>query len=198
MDLKDIRKKRNGMLFENLTDNNHKVVRTVGLYVDLPNLYATMKDKGSFPRLEELIAVSRSLGDLLIAKIYTTIRSSSKNSSILGLERMGYTVVPRFVPDADYGLRKDIDTFLAVDAVNDSLTMSLDILIVASNDSDFAPLMRVARKAGVTTVAIVSSHEEAKLLAESATVYLEGIWSDSENEVNQTRDVRFPVLEVVE
>lgn len=198
MDLKDIRKKRNGMLFGNLTDNNHKVVRTVGLYVDLPNLYATMKDKGSFPRLEELIAVSRSLGDLLIAKIYTTIRSSSKNSSILGLERIGYTVVPRFVPDADYGLRKDIDTFLAVDAVNDSLTMSLDILIVASNDSDFAPLMRVARKAGVTTVAIVSSHEEAKLLAESATVYLEGIWSDSENEVNQTRDVRFPVLEVVE
>ena len=80
MDLKDIRIKRNGRVFGSITDNNYEVIRRVGLFVDLPNLYATMRDKGSFPNLDKLLVVSRSLGDLVIAKCYTTINGLKSSS----------------------------------------------------------------------------------------------------------------------
>ncbi len=179
METKEIMKMRNSNKVDSLTNCNTRPLPRVGLYVDYPNLYATMKGKGSSPELDKLLAVSRSLGDLIFAKCYITIYSDSYNPSILGLERIGYTVIPRFVPDTDYGKRKDIDTFLAVDAVSDLLINNVDILIIASNDSDFLPVMKVARENGKIAVAMVSSHDEAKLLSESATVYIEGMWNES-------------------
>lgn len=179
MESKEIMRMRNKNKMCSLTSGNILPMPRVGLYVDYPNLYATMRDKGSQPDLEKLLAVSQSLGNLIFAKYYTTIHTDFYNSSILGLERIGYTIIPRFVPDTDYGLKKDIDTFLAVDAVTDLLENKLDILIIASNDSDFSPVMKLTREKGKVAVAMVSRHDEAKLISESATVYIEGAWGKS-------------------
>lgn len=176
MDPKAIMRMRNKNKISSLTGGKTWPLFRVGLYVDLPNLYAIMKNKGSVPNFDQLMVVSQSLGDLIFANCYTTMYTDYNNPSIIGLERIGYTVIPRFVPNTDYGIKKDIDTFLAVDAVVDLLVNKLDILIIASNDSDFLPVMKVTKETGKVAVAMVSSHDEAKLLSESATVYLEGIW----------------------
>lgn len=176
MDPKAIMRMRNKNKISSLSDGKAWPPFRVGLYVDMPNLYAIMKNKGSVPNFDQLMVVSQSLGDLIFANCYTTMHTNYNNPSIIGLERIGYTVIPRFVPDTDYGIKKDIDTFLAVDALVDLLVNKLDILIIASNDSDFLPVMKVTKETGKVAIAMVSSHDEAKLLSESATVYLEGIW----------------------
>ena len=197
METKAIMRMRNKNKISSLASGTVWPLPRVGLYVDYPNLYATMKSKGSQPDLDKLLAVSQSLGDLIFAKCYTTIYSGFYNSSILGLERIGYTVVPRFVPDTDYGMKKDIDTFLAVDAVADLLVNKVDILIIASNDSDFSPVLKLDRETGKVAVAMVSSHDEAKVLSESATVYIEGIWyKSSDSAENSETDVQI-VHEVI-
>jgi uncharacterized LabA/DUF88 family protein len=194
---KAIMRMRNKRKLSSLNETKTWPIFRVGLYVDMPNLYAVMKNKGSIPNLDRLMVVSQSLGDLIFAKCYTTMHTDYYNHSIIGLERIGFTVIPRFVPNTDYGIKKDIDTFLVVDAVVDLLVNKLDILIIASNDSDFLPVMKLARKIGKVSIAMVSSHDEAKLLSESATVYLEGIWckpkanniENNETEIQKVEEV---------
>ena len=192
---KAILRMRNMNKLRSLNDGAMWPLFRVGLYVDMPNLYAIMRNKGSIPNLEELIVVSQSLGDLIFAKCYTTIHTDYHKHSIIGLERMGYTVIPRFVPNTDYGIKKDIDTFLAVDAVRDLLINKLDILIIASNDSDFLPVMKLTREVGKVSIAMVSSHDEAKLLSEFATVYLEGIWCKSKDDTIENNNAEIEVVE---
>ena len=67
MESKEIMRMRNKNKMCSLTSGNILPMPRVGLYVDYPNLYATMRDKGSQTDLEKLLAVSQSLGNLIFA-----------------------------------------------------------------------------------------------------------------------------------
>ncbi|MEM0136447.1 MAG: NYN domain-containing protein [Thermoplasmatales archaeon] len=187
--------RRNKNLIDSLMEGTNRRIRRVALYIDFPNLYAIMKEKDSFPNLEKVITIARSLGNLVFAKCYTVVHKKQNHvSSYLWLERLGYSVIPRFVPDNDYGIKKDIDTFLAVDAIVSLLECDIDIILIASNDSDFLPVMTAAREFSRIAVALVSSHDEAKLIAESATVYLEGIWNEPTGSYSGNENLNIPPM----
>ena len=89
---------------------------------------------------------------------------------------MGFDIITRLTPENEIGDRKDIDCLLLVDYIKSIYTSNLDIMIIASDDSDYAPAIREAKRMGITCIAIVSSHSKAKIIANTSTIYLTNLF----------------------
>lgn len=83
-------------------------------------------------------------------------RQGKRMKRYFELMKNGYECV--FLPmqmneaEGDRNKEKGIDVALTVAAMNLILTDKLDIMVLVSNDSDYAPLLHNARKHGVRTV----------------------------------------------
>ena len=141
---------------------SNPIEKTV-LFIDGPNLHATVKTLGFDLDYKKLLDEFRSRGNLLRALYYTAIVEDQEFSSIRPLvdwlDYNGYQVVTKsakeFVDDA--GRRKvkgNMDIELAVDAME--LAPHVDRMVLFSGDGDFRSLVESVQRRGVR-VTVVSS-----------------------------------------
>lgn len=111
----------------------------VALFVDGPNVL-----RGEFDvDLQDLRSVAAEMGRLRLARLYLDDNASS--GLIQAGEANGFDV--RVTSG-------DVDVKMAVDATAAIFTEEIDLLAIASRDTDFKPVVELANRAGIRTVAI--------------------------------------------
>ena len=137
----------------------------VALFIDGPNLYATVKALGFGVDFSKLLAVFRERCRLLRALYFTTVQEGDEVASVRPLvdwlEYNGYTLVTKPVPE--YGDREDgrrhrgnMHVELAVYAMQ--LAESVDHLVFVTGDGDFRSLVASLRRQG-KRVTVISTLE---------------------------------------
>jgi uncharacterized protein (TIGR00288 family) len=112
---------------------------TVALFVDGPNV---LRDEFDVD-LDDVRAAAEDLGQVTVARLY--LDEHATPGLIQAAEARGFEVTVT---------SGDVDVKLAVDATEFAVTEGLDVLAVASRDTDFKPVLETAAKHGVRTVAI--------------------------------------------
>ena len=111
----------------------------VGLFVDGPNV---LRDEFDVD-LDDLRAIAAEDGPLGITRLYLDEHATPK--LIQAAEARGYDVVTT---------SGDVDVRMAVDATAAVADGVIDVLVVASRDADFKPVLEHAAREGAKTVAI--------------------------------------------
>ena len=125
---------------------------TVGLFVDGPNVLRSEFDVD----LDEVRAVAAEAGRLAVRRLY--LDEHATPGLIQAAEARGFEV--RVTSG-------DVDVKLAVDAT--AAISDLDVLAVASRDTDFKPVLEHAARQGVATLAIApGTHGRSDALRNAA------------------------------
>ena len=111
----------------------------VGVFVDGPNVFRSEFDVD----LDDLRAIAREEGTVAVARVY--VDENASPGLIQAAEARGFEVVTT---------SGDVDVRLAVEAVESSTAGQFDTLVVVSRDTDFKPVLEVAAKRGLRTVAV--------------------------------------------
>ena len=111
----------------------------VGIYVDGPNVFRSEFDVD----LDDLRAIARGEGVVAVSRVYVDENASA--GLIQAAEARGFEVATT---------SGDVDVRLAVDAVESGTASQFDTLVVVSRDTDFKPVLEVAAKRGLRTVAV--------------------------------------------
>ncbi|GAD53174.1 hypotheical conserved protein [Halarchaeum acidiphilum MH1-52-1] len=111
----------------------------VALFVDGPNV---LRDEFDVD-LDDVLAAAREEGRLVVSRLY--LDEHATPGLIQAGEARGYDV--RVTSG-------DVDVKLAVDATELVLSEHVDLLAVASRDTDFKPVLEKANENGVATLAI--------------------------------------------
>ena len=111
----------------------------VGLFVDGPNVLRSEFDVD----LDEVRTIGESYGPLAATRLY--LDENDSPGLIQAGEARGFEVVTT---------SGDVDVRLAVDATEAVVAGRIDVLVVASRDTDFKPALEVAARKGVRTVAL--------------------------------------------
>jgi len=111
----------------------------VGLFVDGPNVLRSEFDVD----LDELRHIAAEEGELALTRLYLDEHATPE--LIQAAEARGFDVVTT---------SGDVDVRLAVDATTAVVDGTIDVLVVASRDADFKPVVERAAREGVRTVAI--------------------------------------------
>ncbi|MFB6150870.1 MAG: NYN domain-containing protein [Haloarculaceae archaeon] len=112
----------------------------VGLFVDGPNV---LRDEFDVD-LDDLRAAAGEHGRLAFARLY--LDEHATPGLIQAAEARGFAVVTT---------SGDVDVKLGVDATAAAAEGDLDVLAVASRDTDFKPVLEAAAERGLRTVALV-------------------------------------------
>ena len=112
---------------------------TVALFVDGPNVLREEFDVD----LDDVREVAERQGRLTAARLY--LDEHATPGLIQAAEARGYEVTVT---------SGDVDVKLAVDATEFALGDRVDVLAVASRDTDFKPVLEKAARNGVRTVAV--------------------------------------------
>ena len=111
----------------------------VGVFIDGPNVFRSEFNVD----LDDLRAIAREEGTVAVARVY--VDENASPGLIQAAEARGFEVVTT---------SGDVDVRLAVDAVESSTAGQFDTLVVVSRDTDFKPVLEVAAKRGLRTVAV--------------------------------------------
>jgi len=111
----------------------------VGLFVDGPNVLRSEFDVD----LNEVRNIAAEYGPLALTRLY--VDQNASPGLIQAAEARGFEVRTT---------SGDVDVRLAVDATDAVASGQIDVLVVASRDTDFKPALEVAAREGVRTVAI--------------------------------------------
>lgn len=111
----------------------------VALFVDGPNV---LRDEFDVD-LDDVLAAAREEGRLVVSRLY--LDEHATPGLIQAGEARGYDV--RVTSG-------DVDVKLAVDATELVLSEHVDLIAVASRDTDFKPVLEKANENGVATLAI--------------------------------------------
>jgi uncharacterized protein (TIGR00288 family) len=126
----------------------------VGVFVDGPNVFRDEFDVD----LDDIRDVGRDRGDLVYSRIY--LDEHATPGLIQAAEARGFEVVVT---------SGDVDVKLAIDATEAVVDGTLDTLVVVSRDTDFKPVVELAGRYGVRTVAIApGEHGRSDALANAA------------------------------
>ncbi|WP_135824294.1 NYN domain-containing protein [Halorussus ruber] len=112
---------------------------TVALFVDGPNV---LRDEFDVD-LDDVREAAEELGQLVTTRLY--LDEHATPGLIQAAEARGFEVTVT---------SGDVDVKMAVDATEFALTEGLDVLAIASRDTDFKPVLEKAAHNGVRTVAI--------------------------------------------
>lgn len=140
--------------------------RRVALFVDYPNVISTAIHDNHFVNFHHLIEKASNHGNLVIARAYLS-SSTTITKGMIALQRAGFDVKIRPVPDTPWG-KKDIDTYMASDILEVAYERNVDLIAIASDDSDFVPIVRNVRAQGIKCIALVSDFRKASFLVSSA------------------------------
>jgi len=111
----------------------------VGCFVDGPNV---LREDFSVD-LDDVRDAASEEGPLAISRCY--LDENAPASLIQAAEARGFEVVVT---------SGDVDVRLAVDAMGSIGDGEIDVLALASRDTDFKPVLEAARRAGIRTVAL--------------------------------------------
>ncbi|EMA18059.1 MULTISPECIES: NYN domain-containing protein [Haloarcula] len=111
----------------------------VGLFVDGPNVLRSEFDVD----LDEVRDIAVEYGPMALTRLY--VDQNASPGLIQAAEARGFEVRTT---------SGDVDVRLAVDATDAVASGQIDVLVVASRDTDFKPALEVAAREGVKTVAI--------------------------------------------
>ncbi|WP_290815473.1 NYN domain-containing protein [Halovivax sp.] len=127
---------------------------SVGLFVDGPNVFREEFDVD----LDDLREAGRGFGRLAVGRLY--VDEHATPGLIQAAEARGFEVVVT---------SGDVDVKLAVDATALVAAGEVTVLVVASRDTDFKPVLEYAGRSGVETVAIApGSHGRSDALRNAA------------------------------
>jgi uncharacterized protein (TIGR00288 family) len=136
----------------------------VALFVDGPNV---LRDEFDVD-LDDVRDRAGEAGPLAVTRLY--VDEHATPSLMQAAEARGYDV--RVTSG-------DVDVKLAVDATELVLSEAVDVLAVASRDTDFKPVLEKANRAGVRTLAIApGEHGRSDALMNAAT---DSVVMDDEN-----------------
>ncbi|WP_458205540.1 NYN domain-containing protein [Haladaptatus sp. NG-SE-30] len=113
--------------------------RTIALFVDGPNV---LRDEFDVD-LDDIRAAGAHLGQLVVSRLY--LDEHATPGLIQAAEARGFEVLMT---------SGDVDVKLAIDATELALDEQVDVLAIASRDTDFKPVLEKAARNGVRTVAI--------------------------------------------
>lgn len=113
--------------------------RRVALLVDGPNVFRAEFDVD----LADLREVADARGRVTIARCYFDVDATP--GLLRAAEAHGFEVIVT---------SGDVDVRLAVDATGLAVDGAVDVLVVASRDMDFKPVLEAASRRGVRTVAV--------------------------------------------
>ncbi|WP_460923262.1 NYN domain-containing protein [Salinarchaeum chitinilyticum] len=119
--------------------NRGEVEPRVGLFVDGPNV---LREDFSVD-LDDVREAGSAHGPLAVSRCY--LDENAPASLIQAAEARGFEVVVT---------SGDVDVRLAVDATAAIGAGEIDVLALASRDTDFKPVLEAARKDGIRTVAL--------------------------------------------
>ena len=126
----------------------------VGLYVDGPNVLRSEFDVD----LDEVRTIGESYGPLAVTRLY--LDENASPGLVQAGEARGFEVVTT---------SGDVDVRLAVDATEAVASDRIDVLVIASRDTDFKPALEVAARKGVRTVALApGEHGKSDALQNAA------------------------------
>jgi len=129
--------------------------RRVGLFVDGPNVLRSEFDVD----LDELRTIAAEDGQLAVTRLY--LNEQAPAELVRAAEARGFEVVTTST---------DVDTRLAVDATEAATDGTIDVLVVVSRDADFKPVLELAARRGLETVAIApGAHGRSDALRNAAT-----------------------------
>lgn len=124
----------------------------VGLFVDGPNVLRSEFDVD----LDDVRAAADQNGKLAVTRLY--LDEHATPGLIQAAEARGYEVIMT---------SGDVDVKLAVDAT--ALLADLDVLAIASRDTDFKPVLEHAARRGLETLAIApGAHGRSDALQNAA------------------------------
>lgn len=130
--------------------------RRVGVFVDGPNVFRSEFDVDLDDVREA--AEQEGGGALAVTRLY--LDEHATPGLIQAAEAHGFEVVTT---------SGDVDVKLAVDATESAVTGGIDVLAVCSRDMDFKPVLEVAARYGVETVAIAPGvHGRSDALQQAA------------------------------
>jgi len=134
--LKDVRAQG-----KNLATGRRKMLK-VGVFVDISNLYFTVKKKFSGKKLDYLKFLKQCTGGqkLIHAFAYGAQEDDQASTFINCLKNFGYT--PKFKKPklvAPNVKKADWDVGITIDVIR--FLPRLDVVVIGSSDSDFAPLV---------------------------------------------------------
>ncbi|MBX0324474.1 NYN domain-containing protein [Halomicroarcula sp. F13] len=141
-------------LFRRLVGEDADDRTRVGLYVDGPNVLRSEFDVD----LDEVRTIAESYGPLTTTRLY--LDENASPGLIQAGEARGFEVVTT---------SGDVDVRLAVDATEAVAADRIDVLVVASRDTDFKPALEVAARNDVRTVALApGEHGKSDALQNAA------------------------------
>jgi len=111
----------------------------VALFVDGPNVFRSEFDVD----LDDLRAVAAERGQLAVTRLYLDEHATPE--LIQAAEARGFEVVTT---------SGDVDVKLAVDATAAIVREEAEVLVIVSRDTDFKPVLEVAAREGVRTIAV--------------------------------------------
>ncbi|MFC7046491.1 NYN domain-containing protein [Halobacteriaceae archaeon GCM10025711] len=112
---------------------------SVALFVDGPNVLRSEFDVD----LDDVRAAAEQAGRLDVARLY--LNEHATPGLIQAAEARGFEVVVT---------SGDVDVKLAIDATELAVEEAVDVLAIASRDTDFKPVVEKAAKRGIRTLAI--------------------------------------------
>lgn len=126
----------------------------VGIFVDGPNVFRPEFDVD----LDELRDIARGEGTVSVARVYVDANAGA--GLIQAAEARGFEVVTT---------SGDVDVKLAIEAVEAAVDDRIDTVIVVSRDTDFKPVLEIAAKRGLRTVAVApGTHGRSDALRNAA------------------------------
>ncbi len=141
----------------------------LGIYVDVQNLYYAAKDLGGkidYRKLRDWIVAGRTL---VRANAYTIINPNipGQEKFLRALENYGFFLRTKVIKIYFDGNHKgNWDLGMAVDMIEDA--PHLDIVAIVTGDSDFAPVVRLLKRLGVTVEVYSFLHTLSQELREAA------------------------------
>ena len=169
---------------------NKKDALKVAAYVDVANVWNAALDCKVRLDMRDIMDAAKRFGQVVIARAYICYAVGGRvNPEILNLLSSGFEIITRYVPNTSYGLKKDVDTNLVSDLIEDLFTIAPDIIVIVSDDSDFVPAILKAKKRGVECISLVNSFEKAHNLVGASNSSFELSFDKSVKETGSAHKV---------
>ncbi len=129
-------------------DRKHRVA----CFLDIPNLETSSYQTGADCDPAHILKLASAHGKVVIAKAYGFATAKKPISrGVMAAFRSGFEFVPTVLVEEG---RKDVDTKMTSDMVQSIYENDVDVMVIASGDSDFIPALKLAKRKGIYVMVV--------------------------------------------